>query len=72
MKINELQKKGQFTPNKSVLADYFGFNPEDLYYKIIKDGWVTTMQHAAYIGSELRKAYVAMKKNLKYVQDEEI
>ncbi len=52
------------------LVDYEGDDPEDVYYRIIKDGYVTNLQHAAYLGCELQKVFIAMKKNLKYVQDD--
>lgn len=57
---------------RKVLQDYKGKTPEDLYYKIIKDGRITNLQHAAYLGSELRKAFIAMKLEKKFIQDEEI
>ena len=30
------------------------------------------MEHAAYLGKELEKAYLALKHDLEYVQDEEL
>ncbi|MBU1201885.1 MAG: DUF4346 domain-containing protein [Nanoarchaeota archaeon] len=57
---------------KEVLADYYGEHPEDIYYEIIRDGHITKLQHAAYLGSELQKAYIALKKGLKYVQDDDL
>ena len=30
------------------------------------------MDHAAYLGRELQKAYIALKNNLEYVQDDEL
>lgn len=72
IKISEEQLKGKFSNNTNVIADYKGENPEDIYYKIITDGHITNMQHAAYIGSELRKAYIALKNNFDYTQDKEL
>ncbi|NQU99053.1 DUF4346 domain-containing protein [Candidatus Woesearchaeota archaeon] len=72
MKVQEDQLMGGFVKSHEELARYSGEDPEDLYYKIIKDGWITNMQHAAYLGSELRKAYIAIKKKLKYMQDSEL
>ena len=72
IRINEEQLNGKFTENNNVVADYVGTLPEDIYYKIIKDGHITNMQHAAYLGSELRKAYIALKTGVEYTQDEEL
>ena len=58
--------------DKNVVGDYYGYNPEDLYYKIINDECVTKLQHAAYLGSELQKAYMAIKLDKEYVQDEDL
>jgi len=69
MEVQKDQLMGGFVRTHKELARYSGEDPEDLYYKIIKDGWITNMQHAAYLGSELQKAYIAMKKGIKYVQD---
>ena len=72
MKIEDVHKKGGYKKGGELLADYAGKNPEDLYYRIIKDGWITSMQHAAYLGSELRKAFIALQAGKDYVQDEEL
>ncbi len=68
-KILEVQFR---TNDKEPIVNFYGENPEDLYYKIVKDGLITNLQHAAYLGSELRKAYIAMKLGKKYVQDDEL
>ena len=47
-----------------------GANAEEIYNTIMREGLVSTFQHAAYVGSELMKAEIAMKKNLPYVQDD--
>jgi len=46
-----------------------GKTPEELYYKITSRGLISRMEHAAYLGKELEKAFLALKYNLKYVQD---
>ncbi len=58
--------------DKKVIADYQGRCPEDIYYRIIEDGLITNLQHAAYLGSELRKVFIAIKAGKEYVQDEEL
>lgn len=68
--VEDVHRKGGFSDTQKVLGDYKGDTPEDLYYKIIADGWITNLQHAAYLGSELRKAYIALKEGKKYNQDQ--
>ena len=72
MNIQEAHRKGKFVKEQEKITEYKGNNPEDLYYTIIKDGHISNLQHAAYLGSELRRAYIAMKLNKKYVQDSEL
>ena len=40
-----------------------------LYRKIVNLGLVSMLDHAAYLGSELQKAYVALKTRKSYIQD---
>lgn len=47
-----------------------GETPKQIYYKIIKMGLITKMEHAAYLGKELQKAYTALKHRILYVQDD--
>ncbi|MBD3208931.1 DUF4346 domain-containing protein [Candidatus Woesearchaeota archaeon] len=49
-----------------------GDTPKQVYYKIIAMGLVTRMEHAAYLGKELQKAYVALKHGLYFNQDDEL
>ena len=51
---------------------FVGKRPEDIYEAIIKEGLVSRMEHAAYLGKELHKAYVALKLKLEYVQDDDL
>jgi dihydropteroate synthase-like protein len=46
-----------------------GRTAEDIYVKIVQLGLVTRLDHAAYLGSELAKAEVALKIGKDYVQD---
>ncbi|HME45065.1 MAG TPA: DUF4346 domain-containing protein [Syntrophorhabdales bacterium] len=41
----------------------------DLYHTIIKNKWVSTLSHAAYVGKELEKAELSMTLGFAYVQD---
>lgn len=47
-----------------------GANAEEIYVTIVREGLVSTLEHAAYVGSELMKAEIAMKNHLPYVQDD--
>jgi tetrahydromethanopterin S-methyltransferase subunit A len=49
-----------------------GGSAEEIYNTIIREGLVSLMAHAAYLGSELQKAEIAMKFNLPYVQDDSL
>lgn len=43
--------------------------PRAIYLKIIEEGWVTEMSHAAYLGKELIKADFSLKSGAPYFQD---
>ena len=47
-----------------------GTNAEELYNTIVREGCVSLLEHAAYLGSELQKAEIAMKQRKEYVQDD--
>jgi len=47
-----------------------GANAEEIYVTLVREKLVSTLEHAAYVGCELMKAEIAMKKNLPYVQDD--
>ena len=82
----KMDPKGFFTikpfpEEKLIRARYYGEDhalkfiiegdcAEKIYNTIVREGWVSTFQHAAYIGTELMKAEIAMAKNLPYVQDD--
>ena len=46
-----------------------GDNPVEIYTAILKENLISMLDHAADIGVELEKAYVALKTGKKYVQD---
>ena len=48
---------------------YRGSDVKSLYKKIIDDGWITEMKHAAYLGMELEKAKNSLKNKTHYIQD---
>ncbi|MBT4445858.1 adenylyltransferase/cytidyltransferase family protein [archaeon] len=49
-----------------------GKKPQDIYFEIHKAGIVSRIDHAAYIGKELHKAYLALQKSTNYTQDSEL
>ena len=49
-----------------------GEHPRQIYYKMIKMGLITKMEHAAYLGKELQKAYIALQQRLYFNQDDEL
>lgn len=49
-----------------------GKKPIEIYQTIIKQGLVTRLDHAAYLGRELQKAYIALLNGIEYVQDDEL
>ncbi|MBI1968329.1 DUF4346 domain-containing protein [Candidatus Woesearchaeota archaeon] len=49
-----------------------GHTPLEIYQTIIKRGLLSRMDHAAYLGRELQKAYIALTMGVPYVQDDEL
>jgi tetrahydromethanopterin S-methyltransferase subunit A len=49
-----------------------GRNALEVYSTIIRNGWVTNLGHAAYLGRELSKAELALKRGLIYEQNKEL
>lgn len=47
-----------------------GDTPRQVYYKIIEMGLITRLEHAAYLGKELYKAYIALRFHLHFNQDD--
>ena len=57
-----------FNRNKADLT-IEGKTAKEIYEEIINQGLVTRMEHAAYLGSELQKAEIAMLTGKDYIQD---
>ena len=57
-----------FKKNKADLV-IVGHTAKEIYEEIISKNLVTRMEHAAYLGSELKKAEIAMVTGKEYVQD---
>jgi len=58
-----------------ILREFRGARAQDLYTTIFdysqknKKGWFTRMEHAAYLGKELKKAEICMAMGIEYVQE---
>ncbi|MBR5954719.1 MAG: DUF4346 domain-containing protein, partial [Methanobrevibacter sp.] len=57
-----------FKKNKADLV-IVGQSAQEIYEEIVTENLVTRMEHAAYLGSELQKAEIAMITGKEYVQD---
>ena len=44
----------------------------EIYSTIVRNGWVTVLGHAAYLGRELAKAELALQRGWTYEQNEEL
>ncbi len=55
--------------DNKLLRVLVGRNSRDIYRTIIDNKWVTDLSHAAYIGKEIGRAEMAIKKGFKYVQE---
>lgn len=78
-----LDKAGYFVINieeKRLLVEHYnyqeqylrtveGTNARDIYLTIIKNGWVTRADHAAYLGAQLMKAEQSIKHGFDFTQD---
>jgi tetrahydromethanopterin S-methyltransferase subunit A len=81
----EIDKAGYFVilpqPDKQVIVvEHYSYDntlqrviegkdARSIYWTIVRNGWVTQLSHAAYLGKELAKAELSIKMGFKYVQD---
>ncbi len=49
-----------------------GEKPQDIYFEVQKLKLISRIDHAAYLGKELEKAYIALRTRKRYVQDKEL
>ena len=64
-------KLGQ-DPTHDMIAEVTGKTAIEIVNTLIKEGYISTLQHSADMGIELHKAQLALKYNLEYIQDKEI
>lgn len=61
-----------FCPNKNeVTVKIFGRSVRDIYHTVIRKGLVSRLDHAAYLGREVQKAFDSMGVGVPYIQDDE-
>jgi dihydropteroate synthase len=75
IKVNkELQQieVGLCRKRNIVAVKIVGKTPEDIYKTIIKHKLLSRFDHAAYLGKELQKAYIAFKAGKEYIQDDDL
>ena len=63
---------GHCTNDYVLKYEIMGKRAQDIYYTIARMGLVSILEHASYLGKELKKAELAIKYKLRYVQDEDI
>ena len=55
-----------------IVKKIVGKHPIEIYQTLIKQGMISQMDHAADMGVELEKAFIALRQGIKYVQDSEL
>lgn len=66
-----ITKKGQNSIN-NLVAEITGTTAIEILNTLIKENFISSLQHAGDMGIELCKAEIALKNNLKYVQDKDL
>ncbi len=75
IKVDRENKKivaGFCKESNNILVKISGNKPSDIYHEALKRGLITRLDHAAYLGKECYKAYIALQCNLDYVQDDDL
>ncbi len=60
---------GHYSYDDKLLRTIEGKDARSLYWTIIENNWVTQLSHAAYLGKELEKAELSLKRGFRYTQD---
>jgi dihydropteroate synthase len=75
IKVNKKESAievGYCTPDNVLQKRILGKTPLEIIYTILKLNLVSKFEHAADLGSELQKAYIALNNNLEYIQDQDL
>lgn len=79
----KLDKAGYFVINvqdRAIMVEHYdyrerlirvieGKDARSIYLTVVRNGWVSALDHAAYLGKELARAEYCIKHNIDYVQD---
>ena len=79
----KLDKAGYFVVNIEsgvILVEHYSYKEKllriiegqdarSLYLTIVRNGWVSKLDHAAYVGKELTKAELSIRHGFEYLQD---
>ena len=68
-KLINLKKKNEI---HKLVSEIRGTTSIEIVNTLIKLKYISSLQHAADMGIELHKAEIALKKNIKYIQDKEL
>ena len=60
------------SPVNNMVAEIKGKTAIEIVNTLIKEKFISTLQHAADMGIELHKAEMSLKHGFKYIQDKEI
>jgi len=71
-KENGLISAGYCSNEHELKYEFTGKRAQDIYHEIARRKLISLLEHASYLGKELKKAELALKFNLDYVQDEDI
>ena len=75
IKIDKENKKiivGFCKENNKILVKITGKKPADIYHAVFKKDLIKNLHHAAYLGMECQKAYIALQQDIEYIQDDEL
>ena len=59
-------------PENDMVAEIVGKTAIEIVNTLIKENYISSLQHAADMGIELSKAELALKNNLNYTQDKDL
>jgi len=65
-----LIRVGYCTPNNTLQAEIAGRTALEIVNTLIREGMISSLQHAGDMGIELCKAELALRHNLTYIQDD--
>ena len=60
------------SPTNDMVAEVRGKTAIEIVNTLIREKYISTLQHAADMGIELNKAEIALKYNFKYTQDKDL